>query len=83
MKRWVTYCNPSYIRTGGALYWTLWVLPLTLLCKRSPTEIFINVASPRGRAYMSAHAIPQYIRPHLPTSSSTLFSEQHRTDRAP
>jgi len=22
-KRWVTYCNPSSIGTGGALYWTL------------------------------------------------------------
>ena len=47
-KRWVTYCNPSYISTGGALYWTLWVLPLTSLCERSPTEIFINVAGPGG-----------------------------------
>ena len=27
LKRRVTYCNPCYINTGGALYWTLWVLP--------------------------------------------------------
>ena len=37
-KRGVTYCNPSYINTGGALYWTLWVLLSIMLCMLSPTE---------------------------------------------
>ena len=63
--------------TGSALYWTLWVLPSTSLCERSPTEKSINVASPRGRAYLSARAGPQYIRrPHLPPV--ILFSSASR-----
>ena len=39
IKRGVTYCNPSSISTGGALYWTLWVLLSSKIRKRSHTEV--------------------------------------------
>ena len=60
LKRGVTFCNPGYISTGGALYWTLWVLPLTMVCEHSHTELHKR-SRPIG-AYLNVRAGPQYIR---------------------